>query len=89
MNTADVAKFMAQASNADRLLIVQDALSLMRQDWKSLTESQKEQQLAYASDLAFLDYLPGSPLVEFTVLDGEMMEDQAESVVSTRNPAHV
>jgi hypothetical protein len=89
MNTADVTKFLAQASNADRLSIVQDALTLMRQDWKSLTANQKEQQLACASELAFLDYLPGSALVEFTVLDGEMMEDRAESVVSTLDPAHV
>ena len=89
MNTADVTKFMTQASNADRLLIVQDALSLMRQDWKSLTVSEKEQQLACASELAFLDYLPGSSLVEFTALDGEMMEYTAESVVSTLDPAHV
>jgi hypothetical protein len=89
MNTADVTKFMTQASNADRLLIAQDALSLMRQDWKSLTVSQKEQQLACASELAFLDYLPGSSLVEFTVLDGEMMDNTVESIVSTLDPTHV
>ena len=89
MNTADVTKFLAQASNVDRLSIVHDALSLMRRDWKSLTVSQKEQQLACASELAFLDYLPGSSLVEFTVLDGEMMDNTVESIVSTLDPAHV
>jgi hypothetical protein len=49
----------------------------MRQDWQFLTSEEKEHQLNLCAQLAVLDYLPGSPLTEFTVLDREdFYEDQ-------------
>jgi hypothetical protein len=68
---------LSELPNGDRLTIAQTALKLMRQDWQFLTSEEKEHQLNLCAQLAVLDYLPGSPLTEFTVLDREdFYEDQ-------------
>jgi hypothetical protein len=82
MNTDDILQTLSELPNRDRLTIAQTALKLMRQDWQSLTPEQKEHQLNLSAQLAVLDYLPGSPLTEFTVLDGEDFYEDLDEIAS-------
>jgi len=71
MTKAEILKALKHQSNADRLTIAKLALCLAREEWKSLTPEEKEQQLAMTAQLAILDYLQDEELTAFTALDGE------------------
>lgn len=71
MIKAAIIEALKQVTNAERLEIASSALRMAREDWKSLTSEEKQQQLALSAQLAILDYLQDEELTAFTALDGE------------------
>lgn len=71
MNTSDILKALPTLPVDDRLAIAQQALQLNSEEQRSLTQTQRQQQLAIAAATAISDYAPGSDLLAFSDLDGE------------------
>ncbi len=71
MTKVEILAALKQLTNAERLEIAKAALYIAREDWKSLTSKEKQQQLALSAQLAILDYLQDEELTAFTALDGE------------------
>lgn len=71
MTKAEILEILKPLTNAERLTLAKVALAIAREDWKSLTPQEKEQQLAMSSELAILDYLQDEELTAFSALDGE------------------
>ncbi|HEY9872544.1 MAG TPA: hypothetical protein V6D12_03875 [Candidatus Obscuribacterales bacterium] len=75
MTKTEILQALKQLNNAERLTIANAALLMAREEWKSLTPAQKEQQLAMSAQLAILDYLQDEELTAFTALDSEDFYD--------------
>ncbi|MFB2917763.1 MULTISPECIES: hypothetical protein [Aerosakkonema] len=71
MTKAEILAALKHQTNAERLTIAKVALRMAREEWKSLTPEEKEQQLAMAAQLAILDYLQDEELTAFSALDSE------------------
>lgn len=71
METADILKALPNLSVNDRLAIAEKALQLSHEEQRSLTQTQRRQQLAIAATSAISDYTPGCELLAFADLDGE------------------
>ncbi|GET42485.1 hypothetical protein [Microseira wollei] len=71
MIKSEIVEALKHLTNAERLEIAKAALCMAREDWKSLTNEEKQQQLALSAQLAILDYLQDEELTAFTALDGE------------------
>lgn len=71
MTKVEILAALKQLTNAERLEMAKAALRMAREDWKSLTSEEKQQQLALSAQLAILDYLQDEELTAFTALDGE------------------
>lgn len=78
MSKTEILQALKQLSNSERLTIATVALQMAREDWKTLTPAEKEQQLAISAQLAVLDYLKDEELTAFTALDGEDFYDYTD-----------
>jgi hypothetical protein len=70
METAAILQALPSLTIDQRLAIAEAALRLVNEE-PHLTREQRRQQMAIAAMSAMADYVPGTELTAFTVLDGE------------------
>ena len=75
MTQLEILEELKSLSNAERLAVIEAALSLIRQDLhqieQSSTSQERKRQLAKAAKALLPDYAAGGDLTSFTALDGE------------------
>ena len=71
MTKTEILEILKLLTNAERLTLAKLALTMAREEWKSLTPEEKKQQLAMSAELAILDYLQDEELTAFSALDSE------------------
>jgi hypothetical protein len=75
MTQVEILEELKKLTTIERLAIIEATLRLVREDLRrvesSSAEMDRKKQLTAAAEALLPDYIPGSELTVFTVLDGE------------------